>query len=175
MNKETQFVKFREWWKKHRHSGFLEDDEHFYMWGITPSEAWQCDRYRAEYSSDTGTPYMRPRVQGRKLPPYSMEEIERWAREQKIRDEIVEKFKGEHSGREEPTIEEAQAIILDALVLMRERFAARSKDARQYPEPKYWDKEVKDIETMSSEEINERRSKLANQADAIKAKYGKEI
>jgi hypothetical protein len=167
-----EFSKFVEWWKDHRHSGFYEDDEHFYYWGIKPSEAWACDRYRAEYSSDTGTPYRRPIIEGRKLPPYTSEEIEKWAQEKHIADEIVEKFKAEHDGREYPTVDEAHNILIAALAQMRKNFMDNSKEAKTPPEPKYYAPDITvNIERMTDEEINERRSTLANQVDAIQTKF----
>jgi len=63
--------KFILWWKEHRHAGFREDAEGLWHWGSPPWEAWQCDRYRMEYSTDTGTFY-EPRYK------YTVEEIARW-------------------------------------------------------------------------------------------------
>ena len=41
---------FFNWWKEHPHSGFYQTPEGTYRWNILPREAWNCDRYRAEFS-----------------------------------------------------------------------------------------------------------------------------
>jgi hypothetical protein len=73
MGRHKEFVG---WWEEHRHSGFCEDKEGLWHWGSPPWEAWQCDRYRMEYASDTGTFYS-PRYE------YTANEIEGWAQKQK--------------------------------------------------------------------------------------------
>lgn len=44
-------TKFINWWKEHRHSGFVETPDHKWRWNIAPREAWMVDRYRAEFGS----------------------------------------------------------------------------------------------------------------------------
>lgn len=49
--------KFFVWWQQHEHSGYCEDGEGKSVWGISPREAWGCDRYRKEFSDAGGEPY----------------------------------------------------------------------------------------------------------------------
>lgn len=48
---------FCRWWQEHQHSGFCEDSNGHGHWGISPREAWACDRYRREFSDAGGEPY----------------------------------------------------------------------------------------------------------------------
>lgn len=41
---------FVDWWKEHQHSGFVQDSEARWHWNITPPEAWNCARYRSEFT-----------------------------------------------------------------------------------------------------------------------------
>jgi len=72
---------FFAWWKKHRHSGYVEVDGKAY-WGETPWVAYTCRRYRAEFSVETGSPY-EPTTVGGMLIRYTPEEIQKWKEEQK--------------------------------------------------------------------------------------------
>jgi hypothetical protein len=78
---------FFEWWKKHRHSGFCEDNQGKWHWNTHPAEAWTIDKYRVEFSTDTGSPY-------KSKHQYSFEEIEKWGKEQQ---EMLEYTKGDYS------------------------------------------------------------------------------
>jgi len=73
---------FFEWWKKHRHSGYVEDKQGRAHWGDEPWVAYKCDRYRVEFSIDTGTPYESKHQ-------YSAAEMEQWAQEQKEMEDYV--------------------------------------------------------------------------------------
>jgi hypothetical protein len=72
MNDHPRFVR---WWKEHRHSGFCEDRERYSHWSIPPWVAFHCDKYQAEYSSDTGIRF-KPKYE------YEAREIELWAKDQ---------------------------------------------------------------------------------------------
>ena len=41
---------FVAWWKEHRHSGFIEDENGRTHYAIPPWQAWGVERYRAEYT-----------------------------------------------------------------------------------------------------------------------------
>lgn len=41
---------FVEWWKEHKESGFVQDNEGKWRWNITPPEAWRSARYRSEFT-----------------------------------------------------------------------------------------------------------------------------
>ena len=118
---------FYNWWKEHRHSGFAENEAGMRRWGITPLEAWKCNRYRTEFSADTGTPYAPPEVEGAKL-TYEMEDIERWAKEQK---EAV--AYGRVATREEFLVELRTAITLLAKKFAQQKMEADS-DQKQLSE-----------------------------------------
>lgn len=75
---------FREWWKNHRHAGFCEDRFGKAHWGVYPSEAWKHDCYRTEYSIAVDLYYDRQQE-------YSVEEIDKWAKEQMEADAFAEK------------------------------------------------------------------------------------
>ena len=70
---------FVDWWKEHRASGFAEDKQGRYSWGIYPKEAWHIDAYRMEYAVFTGT-YYAPRYEG--AYPYLPQDYDVWAMKQ---------------------------------------------------------------------------------------------
>ena len=43
---------FINWWKDHSQSGFVEDPEGQWHWNITPRLAWNCARYRSEFTGN---------------------------------------------------------------------------------------------------------------------------
>lgn len=111
---------FHRWWRKHRHSGFVEDSSGHANWNTPPSHAWACTRYRAEFAACISEPY-RPEVDGHPI-EYAAEEYERWAQEQ-------EEF--EASGGNYPiSREEFAKGIGGALAKMSAKFAERSKEAK---------------------------------------------
>ena len=43
---------FLPFWKEHEHSGFVEDSNRKWHWNITPRLAWNCARYRTEFTQE---------------------------------------------------------------------------------------------------------------------------
>ena len=81
-NFNNEHIEFVRWWKKHRHSGYVEDHRGRSHWNTLPAEAWYIDKYRVEFSIDTGSPYDSKHE-------YSATEIEKWAQEQKNMEDCV--------------------------------------------------------------------------------------
>ena len=109
---------FIKWWKNHRHSGYAFKDRGVHRderWAIEPMLACNCDRYMAEFCSDTG--------KEEKLRfEYSASEYERWAREQHQADEAVKRFAAAHDGREIPTPKEMEeALHLCSMFLAKKK------------------------------------------------------
>lgn len=106
---------FFRWWKDHRHSGFCEDSEGRAHWTIEPWAAYECNRYRSEFSADTGSPYSTPLVPSVNGSPldYNSEEIESWAKDQQA---------AVDSGRV-PTREEFVKEAKDAVAMLARKFA----------------------------------------------------
>jgi hypothetical protein len=147
----NEHPEFMRWWRGHRDSGFVEDpNTGRTYWNTEPWVAHKCSKYRAEFSSDTGSPHSPGDVNGNKI-EYSAEEIEQWASDQKA---FVD-----DGGNKLMPVDEFRATIQGAARKMRIAFEARAREAKG------------DKVGLSAGEINARRSKLANQADAIKAKY----
>ncbi|HET6886621.1 MAG TPA: hypothetical protein VFH87_01735 [Candidatus Udaeobacter sp.] len=48
----TDHKEFVAWWKEHEHSGFVEDSEGGWHWNFTPRLAWNCARYRSEFTGE---------------------------------------------------------------------------------------------------------------------------
>ena len=92
---------FARWWANHRHAGKSTKDG-VTFWSIPPSAAWVTDRYRAEFSSDTGEPI---KLKQR----YSAAELEAWANDARINNIYNTRFKETHDGRETPTPEEFES------------------------------------------------------------------
>ena len=108
---------FSRWWRNHRHSGRAEKDD-MVLWSITPNQAWKVDRYRAEFSSDTGESV-------KVKQHYGAAEIESWAQDAKEHDMIWEKWCQEH-GKEnnyQPTMDDFLAELRKG----SERLAKKSK------------------------------------------------
>jgi hypothetical protein len=82
-NFNNDHPEFYKWWKKHRHSGYVEDCEGKAHWNTLPVEAWYIDKYRVEFSIDTVSPYHTKHN-------YTAEEIEKWAAEQKEMEDYVQ-------------------------------------------------------------------------------------
>jgi hypothetical protein len=117
-NFNPEHPEFYKWWKKHRHSGYVEDREGKAHWNTLPAEAWYIDKYRVEFSIETGSPYKSEHE-------YSMEEIEKWALEQKEMEEYVG---GDYSC---VPINEFTRVMEDCLSKLRATMEARGKEAKR--------------------------------------------
>lgn len=175
-NDETFGKDWVEWWKKHRHSGFSSKyDERLghevYRWNESPWVAFTMLRYRVEFEDQTG---ISTGLSQEKWNLFTYEDRLRWLKEQQEDERYVAGFAAAHGGREVPTLDEFRAGLREHVAKMKENFELRSKEAKQYPEPKYWDENTYVPPVCGEQELleeNARRSKLANQAEAIKAKY----
>lgn len=112
---------FYNWWKKHRHSGFIEDNRGKFHWNTAPWEAWYCARYRAEFSAETGSPYTPPKVNSFEI-EYSADEIDAWAKEQQ---EFLDQ-----RGDEPITRDEFLRAFHKAAQLLSRKFMAASEEAK---------------------------------------------
>jgi hypothetical protein len=113
----AEHPEFVGWWKKHRHSGFVEDDQGKWHWNTLPAEAWYIDKYRVEFSIDSRSPYQSKHE-------YSATEIEGWAKEQKKMEDYAQ---GDYGCVPRADFE---AALARAVSVLRRKMNERTRQAK---------------------------------------------
>lgn len=142
MNAEDLAQEWKEWWKKHRLSGFCyKFDQRLgyevYRWNETPVEAFTVLRYRVEFEDQTG---ISTGLSSEKFNLFTDEERKKWRAEQKDSDRLAEEYGFTFDADKNLKIWEANfhdgiAILAEQLARKKSVRREMEKDRRQFTEP----------------------------------------